>query len=86
MATGNNTGQAGGSVPLYAESELVQSTAATDFLTLTGAASQTGDFLVLRNSDKVEKVWVTSLGSVQFGETTVGQVAAGGVLDLKGRG
>ena len=85
MATGNYTGQAGGSVPLYAESELVQSTAATDFLTLTGAASQTGDFLVLRNSDKVEKVWVTSLGSVQFGETTVGQVAAGGVTMIYGR-
>jgi hypothetical protein len=62
MTTGNKQGMAGGSVPTYGESELVQQTAATDFLTLTGASSMTGDFLVLRNSSNTELWYVVAAG------------------------
>src|SRR3990172_1841376 len=71
MAEGNKTFE-GLAVPLLGESEIQQQTAATDILTLTGAASQTGDFLVLQNStgaDAVE-ISVTSTGAIADGAKT----------------
>jgi hypothetical protein len=58
-----------GNVPLLGESEIVQRTAATDILTITGASSQTGDFLVCRNSAGTEKFYVTSAGVAYFAST-----------------
>ncbi len=51
-------------VPLFGESEIQQQTAATDLLTLTGAASMSGDFLVLQNSTGTELVVISSSGAI----------------------
>ena len=49
---------------LLGESEIVQQTAATDVLTVTGASGQTGDFLVLRNSSNTELFVVSASGAL----------------------
>src|SRR3990167_8458435 len=46
------------------ENTLTQVTAGTDILTLTGAASQTGDFLVTENSSGTEKFVVEDGGNI----------------------
>lgn len=51
-------------VPILGESEITQQTAATDILTLTGAASMTGDFLVMQNSTGTELFVVSSSGAI----------------------
>ena len=66
MAEGTKT-YMGLSVPLFGESEIQQQTAATDVLTLTGAASMTGDFLVLQNSTGAELFVISSSGLVTMG-------------------
>ena len=58
-------------VPLNGECQIKQETAATDIITVTGASSQTGDFLVLRNSSNTEKFVVDVNGVV---------TAAGGII------
>ena len=63
MTVGTNVGPQA-CWPLYGEVEHKQETAATDIITITGASSQTGDFLVLRNSAGTEKVYITSAGAV----------------------
>ena len=59
--TGSYLGMA---VPLRGESEITQVTAATDILTLTGATSQTGDFLVCQNSTGTENLVISSSGLI----------------------
>ena len=51
-------------VPIYGESEITQQVAATDILTITGAASQSGDFLVCQDGSGNEKFVVSSSGLV----------------------
>ena len=51
-------------VPLNGESEIVQQTLGTDILTITGATSQTGDFLVCRNSAGTEVFSINSSGDL----------------------
>lgn len=51
-------------LPVKGEAELAQTTAATDILTITGAGSQSGDFLVCRISDGTEKFAVDVSGNV----------------------
>ncbi len=63
MAEGTKSYE-GLAVPLFGESEITQQTAATDILTITGAASQAGDFLVLQNSTGGENLVVSSSGLV----------------------
>lgn len=63
MTAGSRTYE-GRAVPLKGESEIVQETLGTDILTITGAASQTGDFLVCRNSSATEKAYVTKDGKI----------------------
>lgn len=63
MAEGVKT-YMGLAVPLVGESEIVQETAATDILTITGAASQEGDFLVCQNSTGGENLVISSSGAV----------------------
>ena len=53
----------GMAVPLMGEAEITQVTAATDILTITGVSGQTGDFLVLRDSDETELLAITSAGA-----------------------
>ena len=53
MAEGTSTFK-GLAVPLSGESEIKQITAATDMLTLTGATSMSGDFLVMQDVDGTE--------------------------------
>ena len=65
MATGSDTFE-GLAVPLHGDSQITQRTAATDILTIQGAASQTGDFLVGRNSSETEKFSITSDGEGKF--------------------
>ncbi len=73
-------------VPIDGESTITQRTAATDILTIQGVASQTGDFLVLRDSSEVEKTYVRADGSAYFGvDTSTGQIVAGGTTMLYGR-
>lgn len=57
-------------LPLKGESVIEQETAATDILTIEGAASQAGDFLVLRDSDASEKAVVTKDGNVSMRNLT----------------
>ena len=71
MAEGKVTYE-GLAVPLYGESEIQQQTLATDILTLTGAASMSGDFIVMQNSTGAELVVVGCNGTLDFaiGSTT----------------
>lgn len=65
MTVGTRTFE-GLAVPLSGECEIVQETAATDIITLTGAASQTGDFLVLRNSSGTEMLYINASGGLSL--------------------
>jgi len=63
MAEGNKTYD-GLAVPLFGESEIKQQTAATDILTLTGATSQAGDFLVCQTATGTENLVISSSGLI----------------------
>jgi hypothetical protein len=63
MAKGTSS-YMGLAVGLSGEHEVTQTTAATDILTITGATSQTGDFLVCQNSTGGENLVVSSSGLV----------------------
>lgn len=71
MAEGTKTYE-GLAVPLFGESEVQQQTAATDLLTLTGASSMSGDFVVMQNSTGAELLVIGYKGTVDFaiGSTT----------------
>lgn len=71
MAEGTKTYE-GLAVPLFGESEIQQQTAATDLLTLTGASSMSGDFVVMQNSTGAELLVIGYKGTVDFaiGSTT----------------
>ena len=79
MAPGDKTFK-GLAVPLNGESEIKQITLGTDILTITGVTSQTGDFLVLRNSSNTEQFVVNVDGDI----TTLGSLsmAAGQYIKL----
>ena len=49
-------------VPLYGESEVKQAVAGNDISTVTGKSGQTGDFVVYRDSDEIEKFSIKSTG------------------------
>jgi hypothetical protein len=70
MAKGLET-YAGLAVPLFGESEIKQQRAAIDILTVTGATSQTGDFLVLEDVDGTEVFSITSSGYMKLTGTIV---------------
>jgi hypothetical protein len=81
MAEGNETWE-GGAVPLFGESEIQAQTAASDILTLTGAASHTGDYLVMQNSTGAELFVFQGMGSsgnngLLIQAQSTGAVAAG---------
>lgn len=63
MATGNST-FLGLAVPLFGESEIKQQTAATDILTITGATSQSGDFITCQNVSGTDKFAVRDDGKL----------------------
>jgi len=63
MAEGTSTFM-GLAVPLYGESEIQQTTLATDIVTLTGVASQTGDFFVCQSSTGTESFVVDVNGRI----------------------
>ncbi|MFA6315755.1 MAG: hypothetical protein WC648_05310 [Candidatus Paceibacterota bacterium] len=65
MAEGSKIGPQG-CVPLDGESNIVGASTTVDTLTLTQAASATGDFLVGQSSDGTERFYVTSAGGVYF--------------------
>jgi len=77
MAEGNKT-YMGLAVPLFGESVIEQQTAATDILTLTGADSQSGDFLVCQSSTGTEKFVVAYDGALTVG----GAVGVAGDLTM----
>src|SRR3990167_3901090 len=64
MATGTGQGTLGNAVPTRGESEIVAGTAADDILTITEAASHTGDPLVIRNSALTELFVINSDGDI----------------------
>lgn len=68
---------------LFGENTFVQQTAATDFITLTGAASQSGDFLVCEDSSGNELVWINKDGCIYSRGTTVSATAYLGI-DARG--
>lgn len=86
MAEGSKIGFQG-NVPLDGESNIVQTVAglASDVLTITGAAGQTGDFLVCQLSDGTEQFALTSSGVfVASSISNVGAETVGGTLTVTG--
>ena len=86
MAEGTSTFM-GLAPALLGESEIKQQTAATDILTLTGAASQSGDFIVCQNSTGTEYFVVSSSGQVTLGTaglTIAGVAAFTGAVTMAG--
>jgi len=65
MAAGTSTYK-GLAMPLSGEATMTQLTAATDILTLKGAGSQSGDFLVGTGSTGTEYFYITSAGKAVF--------------------
>jgi hypothetical protein len=63
MATGTST-YMGLAMPLNGESQITGQTAATDILTITGASSQSGDYLVIENSAGTELFVINSDGDI----------------------
>lgn len=63
MAEGTSTYD-GLAVPLSGESEITQTTVGNDILTLTGAGSQTGDFLVCQTNTGTENLVISSSGLI----------------------
>ena len=85
MPEGNKS-YMGLAVPLLGESEIKAQVATNDILTFTGAASQTGDFIVCQHSTATtEKVVIAYDGTI----TTLGTMAAAGFtgasLDVTGQ-
>lgn len=68
MTVGSNTFK-GLALPLNGESEIKQLAIANDILTLTSYASNTSDYLVLRDSDGTENFFVKSTGNVRINAT-----------------
>ena len=64
MATGTGIWE-GLALSLANENEIIQQTAATDILTISGASGQTGDFLVFRNSSSTEQFAINSDGAIE---------------------
>ena len=64
MATGTGQGTLGNAVPTRGESEIVGQTAADDILTITEAASHTGDPLVISNSALTELFVINKDGDI----------------------
>jgi len=74
-----------GCLALDAESTITQQTAATDILTITGASSQSGDFLVGESSDGTERFSLTSAGILVISSISdVGIANIGGKLTVTG--
>ena len=69
MTTGTKTYK-GLAVPLFGEAQITGQTAATDILTITGASSQTGDYLVVRDTNQVELLTVERYGRVFLKKNT----------------
>lgn len=83
MAEGNSTFK-GLAVPLQGESEITQITAATDMITLTGASSQQGDFMVMQSSAGTERVWINADGCIY--SRGVNELTGAAYLGLDARG
>ena len=81
MATGTSTWKGLG-CPLNGEFEVKQITLGNDILTIRGVASQSGDFIVCRNSSLTEKFVVDVNGSI----TTTGTSFTMGTGSLIGFG
>jgi len=77
MATGTRTFKGLG-CPLNGEFEVKQITLGTDIVTIRGVASQSGDFLVCRNSALSEKFSVDVNGAVIAAST----LTAGGAITV----
>ena len=58
-------------VPLFGDFEIKQRTAATDIVTLTGATSQTGDFIVAQIAAGTEVFVVEDSGKVRVADWPV---------------
>jgi len=73
MATGSGSFM-GLALPLYGESIVTQTTAATDILTIQGANGQTGDFLVIRDSTATERLVVEDGGNIVMTQKAAGDI------------
>ena len=62
MTAGDKT-YGGLGVPLNGEFEIKQTTLGTDIMTISGATSQTGDFIVCRDVDGTEKFVIDKAGA-----------------------
>ena len=80
MAEGNQSFE-GLAVPLFGESNIQAQTAANDILTLTGAASHTGDFLVCQHSTATTEKFVIGYD----GAITVTGAITGTSIDVTGQ-
>lgn len=86
MPEGNKT-YGGLAVSLFGESEIEAQTAANDILTFTGAADQSGDFIVCQHSTATaEKVVIAYDGTItNLGDTAVTGAVTGASLDVTGQ-
>jgi hypothetical protein len=76
MAEGSNVGPQG-CLPLHGNSEIIGQSTTLDVLTLTQAASGTGDYLVCQNSAGTELFSLSSAGAPSFASWPV--IMGGGV-------
>ena len=66
MATGTDSFM-GKAMPIVGNATLTGETAADDILTITGASSQSGDYLVIENSSGTELFYIDSNGGFNTG-------------------
>ncbi len=69
---------------LQGENQFRQITAATDFLTMTGATSMSGDFLVMEDVDGTELLWVDYTGAIYVRSSSWTGTAKYTGLDARG--
>lgn len=82
MATGTDS-FGGMGMPIVGNVTLTSETAGDDVLTITGASSQTGDFMVMETSGGTERVWINADGCIYSRGATVTATAYLG-LDARG--
>lgn len=85
MTTGTSSWHGLG-MGLNGEYEMTQIVAGTDFLTLTGASSISGDFLVFRQSDGTELSYIDSKGAFYVRNSVTDTAAAGAYMGVDARG
>lgn len=84
MATGSSSYDGLG-MGIFGEYQLTQQTIANDMYTLTSAASNTSDYLVLEDSDGTEQLWVNYLGAIYIRNEITDTAGTGAYMGIDAR-